>query len=237
MRFLDATFKVQHDCPFCNLSAQFPDVTMALWCNGHNDLFEIEAADPEDIGRIVEASKHSLGLKEVVREGASAMTPVRSCHCGDYPSIDDIAERTDCWMLQPSIYRSGWETHRVFAPSKASLQRFVSQARKVAQVEMTSLRPRDRLDALQSAGLVPVHLFQGLTDRQVQVLVAAYESGALDVPAKNGIDHLARTLALSRSTCGEHLRKSMLYLVRNAYPLLKLYDEGKRVGTPNRKPE
>jgi predicted DNA binding protein len=232
MKLLDATFRVQHDCPFCNLSGQFPDVTMALWCNSHNDLLEIEASDPEDINRIVEASRLTLGLKEVAREGASAMTMVRSCRCGDYPSIDTVADESECWILQPSLYKGGWETHRMFAPSNASLQRFVSRTKKIAKIEMVSLRTRDKLDALQSAGMVPVHLFQGLTDRQIQVLVAAYESGALDVPAKNDIEQLARRLTLSRSTCGEHLRKSVFCLVRNAYPLLKLYDEGKQGRKP-----
>jgi len=69
-----------------------------------------------------------------------------------------------------------------------------------------------------------MHLFQDLTDRQIGVLVPAYEHGLFDGPAQSRMTTIARREGLSRSTFGEHLRKGIAQPVRNACPRLKLRD-------------
>ena len=85
-------------------------------------------------------------------------------------------------------------------------------------------RSREELDILRDVATVPVHLFEGPTDRQVHVLVTAFESGLLDVPTRARMGSAARRESLSRSTYGEHLRKAQRQLVSNSYPFLKLRD-------------
>ena len=91
-------------------------------------------------------------------------------------------------------------------------------------VKVLSIKPATDLKALQSIGTVPVHFFQGLTDRQLHTLVTAYEKGLLDVPAKRRMDRIAKEEGFSRSTYGEHLRKAVHRVIQNSYPMLKLYD-------------
>jgi predicted DNA binding protein len=64
-------------------------------------------------------------------------------------------------------------------------------------------------------------MFAGLTDRQIEVLVTAYEEGLMDVPSQGSMDAAAHKVGISRSTFGEHLRKAVNQLVTNSYPFIK----------------
>src|SRR5207245_10980155 len=71
----------------------------------------------------------------------------------------------------------------------------------------------------------PVHLFEGLTARQVHVLVSALEGGLFELPAREKMDRVAARAGVSRSTFGEHLRKAEMQILQNSYPFLKLRDQ------------
>lgn len=76
-----------------------------------------------------------------------------------------------------------------------------------------------------SIGTVPVHLFEGLTERQVHALVSTIEGRFFELPARQKMDRIAAQEGLSRSTFAEHLRKAETQILQNPYPLLKLRDQ------------
>lgn len=41
MSLVEAALKVKHDCPFCNFSAELPDIKIFSWCNGEHDVMEL----------------------------------------------------------------------------------------------------------------------------------------------------------------------------------------------------
>jgi len=224
MQLIDSEILVQHPCPFCELSEAFPDVSMAQWCNGRREVLEISCSDRDQLSEVVKTAKTTIaGLEEIVRHGSSALA-VRDCTCFKYRSVCAIADENDCWVLFPIQYSDGRERYRILAPGKEALSRFVDQLKEHGTVKVLSIKPATDLKALQSIGTVPVHFFQGLTDRQLHTLVTAYEKGLLDVPAKRRMDRIAKEEGFSRSTYGEHLRKAVHRVIQNSYPMLKLYD-------------
>lgn len=226
MTLLDTAIRVQHPCPFCDLSLGFPEAEMAVWCNRVNEVLQIEAPGADDLDSILTTARDSLGVYDVFRNGQSALTMARACTCASYRSVTSIADAEGVWLIPPITYHGGWETHRVISSGKEPLQRFVANVRRDGVVRVLSHRPRERLDAIHHLGLAPVRLFDGLTEKQARSLVLAYENGLFDVPARGRRDRIAQDLGVARSTFGEHLRKAELRLLRNSYPFLKLRVHG-----------
>ncbi len=115
----------------------------------------------------------------------------------------------------------GWEYHRLFAPDQESVRGFIENINLFGEAELISLRSRENLDVVDQVGSMSVHMFAGLTDRQMEVLTTAYEEGILDVPSKGSMDDAAQRVGISRSTFGEHLRKATYQLISNAYPFIR----------------
>ena len=125
---------------------------------------------------------------------------------------------------------------RARSPPRTALRRFIAEVRKVGTAEVLSHRSRDRLDGIRSLGAVPVHLFEGLTERQIHILVTAIEGGLLEFPARVKRDRVAARQGLSRFAFGELLRKVETQVLRNSYPFLKLLDQiaGPKATAPSR---
>jgi len=226
MQLVDTEIQVRHECPMCRLSESFPEASMSHWCNGRKEVLEIVAPSPEQLPSILKEAKKSLhDLEEIVRYGNSALT-IRGCHCFEFQSVCSICDECDCWIIPPIHYYGGCESYRVMSPGKASLNRMVGKLKKVGTVKVVSTRTATNLDTLQSIGTIPVHFFEGLTNRQLHALVSAFEKGLLEVPTRSRMDIVAEEEGFSRSTYGEHLRKALHRMVKNSYPILKLYDSG-----------
>src|SRR5438552_1419482 len=93
------------------------------------------------------------------------------------------------------------------------------------EVDLLSHRARDQLDRIHSLTSIPVHLFEGLTDRQVHILVSALEGSLSELLTREKMDRIAARAGVSRSTFGEHLRKAEMQILQNSYPFLKLRDQ------------
>lgn len=224
MNFLDTRVRIRHPCPFCDFSAAFPDVDITQWCNQTNDVLHIVVPDPDSLPEVLAAARKALGVQDMFQDGRSALTMSRGCCWNRFASVTEAANDAGVWLLPPITYREGWETHRVLSPSRKALEAFVAAVKKMGEIQVIAHRAQDQLDILRDVATLPVHLFEGLTDRQAHVLVSALESGLLDVPARARMGRIAKREGLSRSTYGEHLRKAERQLIRNSYPFLKLRD-------------
>lgn len=231
MSFLETRVRVQHMCPYCDLSAVFPDVEMDLWTNTQSDVFHITATTPQQLQKLLRMMQESLGARTIIQDGPSALVVTHQAAWDYPPSIPKIADRRGLWVMPPTIYFGGSETYRVISPTIAVLRRFVADIKKFGKVEMLSHRARDQMDRIRSLGTIPVHLFEGLTDRQIHIMVNALEGGLFELPATEKMDRVAAREGLSRSTFGEHLRKAEAQILRNSYPFLKLKDQTAKSGS------
>ncbi|OPY33143.1 MAG: HTH DNA binding domain protein [Methanomassiliicoccales archaeon PtaU1.Bin124] len=222
MKVIDATVRVQHECSMCNLSRSYPDARMAVWCNGSTDCLQVMTDKSGDLESILDAVQGRSITEEILRERFSAMTIIRECACdGEY--IPGIIQKAGCWSIGPSTYEGGYEVHRLVAPSKNRLRECVSMLRLIGKVEISSMRSRETDETLKDLGILPVPVLEGLTEKQIEVLVSAHENGIFSIPAKMKMDDVAKKLGMSRSTYGEHLRKAMNTVMDNSYPMLKLF--------------
>ena len=195
---------------------------MASWCNQANDVLQITVPDANQLRTVLGAVRKALGSREVTRDGASAISIIRACRWDQFPSVTAVADRCNVWLIPPITYLGGWETHRILAPDPEAFASFARGVKQIGEIEILSSRAKERFDVVQDLGVLPVHLLDGLTDRQLRVFLSAYENGLLDVPSRARVGDVARREGISRSTYSEHLRKAQARLSRNAYPLLKL---------------
>lgn len=222
MKVIDAKIRVRHECSMCHLSESFPDARMAVWCNGNMDVLQVLAERSADLTSILDAIKKKSITEEILKEKYSAMTIIRECACdGEY--IPGIIQKSGCWSIGPCTYEGGYEVHRLIAPSKNRLRECVSLLRLSGKVEILSIRSRETADTFKDLGILPVPVLEGLTERQIEVLISAHESGVFAIPARTKMDDVAKKLGMSRSTYGEHLRKAVNTLMDNSYPMLKLF--------------
>ena len=198
---------------------------MSSWCNVDNEVMQIVAMDEAQMREIVAYAKGKFDARQVAGDAKTALLSTGNCLCTT-DSIGVVADKFESWAVPPTIYFGGWETHRIISHCKADLKKFTNEISKRAKIEIVSLRERDQLDMLNSLGVVPIHFFGGLTNKQLRAVVTAYENGLFEVPARTKMDKIAKAEGLSRSTYGEHLRKAMLQIVENSYPILKLYEKG-----------
>jgi predicted DNA binding protein len=221
MTVVEAHVRVHHPCPYCDVSVEFPRTLLLLWCDNRRDVFLVSAPDPGELGRVVAALRESFHARRLFDDGKDALVTVPDFEWADPPSVTGLARRTGVWTLPPVVYFDGTETYRFVAASRSELNGLVHRLRRLGDVEILSVSGRADLGRVRDDPTASVHFFEGLTDRQTRSLVAAYEGGLLDVPARASWSEVARREGLSRSTFGEHLRKGQLRLLANSYSSLK----------------
>src|SRR5207253_7778623 len=52
MTLYETAFRLQHDCPFNELSKQHPKLSISSWCNSETDVMEISADDPTSFNEL-----------------------------------------------------------------------------------------------------------------------------------------------------------------------------------------
>ena len=221
MAVVDARIRIRHPCPYCDTSVQFPRSHFLLWCDNRRDLFLATSPAPSELRQVLAHLRRRFHARILLREGRNALVELPDFEWPEPPSVTRLARRAGVWALQPVVYSEGWETYRLVSPSKPRLNRLIQRLRRLGSVDLLSVATRPGLDRLRDLPTASVHFFEGLTDRQSRSLIAAYEGGLFDVPARGRWEDIARREGLSRSTFGEHLRKAELRLVANSYPTLK----------------
>lgn len=88
-----------------------------------------------------------------------------------------------------------------FMGAEESLRRFVSMLREAPMGEITNL-------TFKRAAYTRRDMLSVLTDRQREVMVAAYRHGYYDMPRGIGSQRLAERVGLAKATMLEHLRKA-----------------------------
>ncbi len=223
MEIVDARFRVRHPCPYCEVSVRYPETLLLLWCDNLRDTFLVSSPDELELRRVLSDIRTTFRGRVLVRAGAIALTTVPEFQWASPPSVTNMARRSGLWFLPPVHYYKGWETYRLISPGRRRLQRFFSQLRQVGDIEVLSVADLPGLESLVELPVASVHLFDGLTTKQVEVMLAAIKGGLLEVPSRARWEEVARGLGLSRSTFGEHLRKGQRRLIENSSAALHAY--------------
>jgi len=94
---------------------------------------------------------------------------------------------------------------------------FLGSAEQVGEFikKITALGIRHRVVLLTEADFSPDSPLSKLTEKQREVLIAAYKLGYYDIPRRINSEKLAKRLNIGNSTLGEHLRKAERRLLIN----------------------
>lgn len=228
MAVIEARLRVRHPCPYCDLSVRYPEVLLLLWCDNRRDVFLVSAPDADRLRRVLRELRTSFHARPIVRAEGSALVVVPDYEWPDPPSVTRIARTMGLWVVPPVVYADGRETYRLVASSRGLLARLVRRLRALGPVEVLSIAHRAGLETVREISTLSVHLFEGLTERQADALLAAHEGGLWQIPSLRPWAEVARGQGLSRATFGEHLRKAQHRLLANSYSTLRAHREAMR---------
>ncbi|WP_053949129.1 helix-turn-helix domain-containing protein [Halolamina sediminis] len=165
------------------------------------ELFSIEG--PAAVVR--SALEAESGVRSVdVLSTAEGETYVYVREQGDERAIADVLTTGTLVVTLPIRFRADGAVDLTVLGAGANLREALSVVREVADVTVLSVR--------ESWSASP----DSLTDRQREVLAAAYEAGYYDYPRRATQAEVASTLGVSGSTVAEHLRHAEAALVASA---------------------
>jgi predicted DNA binding protein len=231
MTLFEVSFKVTHDCPYCNISKKYPRLKMFDWCNREYDVIELITDEQGEYSAVIDEISKIKGMVEKSSDLHNAHFFVKKCYCRAEDSMTRILDESALLQISPIIYRHGWEYYRVIAfrheDLKALMQRFEKKGLKYEILRKVDF---DGLIA-GSLTLTADALFSDLTEKQMDALLTAYSNGYYSLPRKANVQDIAHKKKVSRTTYQEHLKKAENKLVASLVPYVQLF---KRVAPEKR---
>ena len=228
MGVYEIEFRLQHDCPYNNLSRKYPQLVFAQWCNYSKEVLEISFKDLSEFQSLQddiqqELTKSGAKITRKSFSGSNSQLIVHDCICGTlYKSVSAVLEKHNCLELQPTIYRDGWEWYRMIAFSQKDIKSTFDELANFAKFEIISRTSRPDYSVRETFVVSTNKLFGELTGKQRDALVAALDNGYYRVPKKVTTDAIAQRLGVPRTTYEEHLRKAESKILRSVGPYLEL---------------
>lgn len=221
----EVSFKITYPNFYCELSRKYPSSKLFLWSDKENDVIEVTVDDPEDFNPIVDEIKqrHPNEVLEESNEKHKAILIVRNCCCSSENSFINQIGSLTILNLYPAILENGWWHHRsIFLRHEdfdALLERF-----KKTGIEYEILSKGSFNGYISShLSLTTDTLFSNLTQKQVEALVAAYKYGYFKTPREKGLESIAETMNVPRTTLQSHLKKAENKIMDSLAPYLHLF--------------
>jgi predicted DNA binding protein len=230
----EVTFGVQHDCPYTRFTVKHPEVRMTEWCNNRIHVMEVDVPDIETFTRIDPDLKELLLWKggRVLKKNFLAgnlQLIVKSCRCSKIrPSVTEIVERNSCLSIPPEVYYGGWEEYRVLGFRENDYKKMFQQLEQIGQVRIIEKRITSEKNIRDTFMVSLNRVFSQLTEKQVNSLIAALESGYYQIPKKVTTTQIADRNKVPRTTYEEHLRKAESKVLQAIAPYVRLYTSGLR---------
>ncbi len=222
-------FKLQHDCPFNELSKRYPDIAMYHWCNYSKDVLKLSLSNRFELLQEIQRNLKELGTQYGLRIIRRTLTNtdvqlVIGCCCGKIrPNVSSTLEKHNFLELQPIVYKDGWEWYRTVAFASMDIKRLFGHLSKFANVEIFSRTKKDEaFSERENITISASSLFGSLTRKQFDALRTALRLNYYDVPKKTSTQEMAKHLGMPQSTYEEHLRKAESKVLRSVAPHVEL---------------
>jgi predicted DNA binding protein len=223
MTLSEVAFKVTHDCPFCNISEEFPRLKMYSWCNGENDVVEVILDKSTERTAVLDKICEIEGIVEKSSDLHNAHFFMKKCFCKSENSVTRILDELDILQISPVIYHNGWEYYRVIVFKHEDLKDLMKRFEdRDFSFEILHKVAFDGFIA-NSLTLTADALFSDLTRKQMDALLTAYGSGYYSLPRKANVKDIADKKRVPRTTYQEHLKKAENKLVASLIPYIQLF--------------
>jgi predicted DNA binding protein len=130
--------------------------------------------------------------------------------------------------LMPVLAEKGAQHYRLIAFRHEALAELLGRLeRRGFRVEVTGKAP---FNGLVSDTLIPLNaIVDRLTGKQVDAILAAYNSGYYQTPRRVNVEAIAARAHVPRTTLQEHLNKAENKLISSVVPQIQLYARKRRV--------
>jgi len=209
-----------------DITRRFPSVSIFIWCNRENDVFEVVVRNPEDYPLVMdEIRAHPfMGLIEEISDNRRLYMNVRECHCMKEDTIVRHIGELDVLNIFPNIVENGWAYYRLIVFRHKDLEELLRRFDNWGWVyKILRKIPFDGFIA-SSLTITADALFSGLTERQMIALLTAHRHGYYNLPRDADVQTIAAKENMSRTTFQEHLKKAENKLVAALVPHMKLFN-------------
>lgn len=230
---LKVTFSNTHSSDqgfFTDLTRKFPSASVFIWCNRENDVIEIVVRNPEDYPLVMEEintlrariKAHARVVEEIVDEQRLYLN-VSECHCMNQDTIVRHIGKLNILNIFPNMIENGWAYYRLIVFRHKDLEELLTRFERWGWFyKILRKTPFDGFVA-SSLTMSADALFSGLTEKQMEAVLAAHRHGYYNLPRAADVKAIATKENVPRTTFQEHLTKAENKLVAALIPNIKLF--------------
>ena len=208
-----------------DLTRRFPSMSIFIWCNRENDVFEVVVRNSEDYPLVMdEIRAHQfMDVIEEISDDRRVYLNVHECHCMKQDTIVRHIGELDILNIFPNIVENGWCYHRLIVFRHKDLEELLRRFDNWGWVyKILRKVPFDGFVA-SSLTITADALFSSLTERQMDALITAHRHGYYNLPRDADVQTIASKEKVPRTTFQEHLKKAENKLVAAVVPHMKLF--------------
>jgi predicted DNA binding protein len=199
-----------------------------MWCNFVQDVYEIVSESPEEFRDAVAEFRGIYQVLDETEISTNIRLITQNCVCSKETTVHDNIQELEILNLMPIFYTRGYEYYRLIAFRHEALSELFDRlAEQGFQIEVQEKAP---FNGMVSDSLVTLNsLVGGLTEKQVDAIVAAYNSGYYQTPRRVNVQTVADRVRVPRTTLQEHLNKAENKLISSIIPQIQLYTRKTRL--------
>jgi predicted DNA binding protein len=208
--------------PIDRLTEKYKSVRVWTWCNFVQDVHEMVSDDPAEFRMALDEFRGVYNVLEETEVSSSIRVITQNCICTKDTTVHDNIQELEILNLMPIYCEGGYEHYRLIAFRHEALSELFDrlQARGF-QVEVEEQAP---FNGMVSDTLITLNSLVGrLTEKQVNAIVAAYNSGYYQTPRRVNVGKVAERARVPRTTLQEHLNKAENKLISSIIPQIQLY--------------
>jgi hypothetical protein len=181
--------------------------------------------NPEEYPFVVEEIRaiHIRDVMEEIADEQRLYLNVHTCNCMNEDTIVRHIGKLNILNIFPNMIENGWAYHRLIVFRHRDLEELLKRFEKW-EWHYKILR-KTPFDGFVSSSLTMSAdaMFSGLTEKQMEAILAAHRNGYYNLPRAADVKAIATKEKVPRTTFQEHLMKAENKLVSALVPNLKLY--------------
>ena len=218
----EVQIKAKTNSPINGLTERYPSLRVWMWCNYLQDVYEIVSDSPEEFRGAVEEFRGIYHVLDETEISTNIRLITQNCVCSKETTVHENIQELEILNLMPVFYTRGFEYYRLIVFRHEALSELFDRlSQQGLQVEVREKAP---FNGMVCDSLVTLNsLVGGLTDKQVDAIVAAYNNGYYQTPRRVNVQAIADRVRVPRTTLQEHLNKAENKLISSIIPQIQLY--------------
>lgn len=222
MPAFEVQLKTHTGNPIDRLTEKYPSLRVWTWCNFIQDVHELESEDPAVLRAALDEFRGFYKVLDEAEVSTNARMITQNCVCSRETTVHSNIQELEILNLMPILCEGGYEHSRLIAFRHEALSELFDRLSGHGfRFEVEEKAP---FNGMVSDTLITLSsLMAKLTDRQVDAISAAYNSGYYQTPRRVNVQSIADRAKVPRTTLQEHLNKAENKLISSIIPQIQLY--------------